>query len=62
MKKYIYWKNGDEVEDKLQRHLYAVTAYSLLNSMVKFYQCYFILGTLQEKFLVRILTGMSLPF
>jgi hypothetical protein len=26
MKKYMYWKNGDEVEDKLQRHLFAVTA------------------------------------
>ena len=38
MKKYIYWKNGDEVKHKLQRHLYVVTAFSLLNTMIDFYQ------------------------
>jgi hypothetical protein len=62
MKKYVYWKNGDEVEGKLQRNLYAVIAYSLFNNTINFYQCYLIFGTLQVKFSVRILTGQSFPF
>jgi hypothetical protein len=61
--KDIYWKNGDEVEGKNCIAIcMQLTAYSLLNSTVKFYQCYLIFGTLLVKLSVLILTGLSFPF